>query len=126
MSRPQLILVGVLAPKVLVKYPNLLRSLPDLTGVSIALVRRQDQDIPVGTIFRTITPTSDDGVATTRYQLVAVSQQFDKNWEHVAAGWNTICAFRLLGTAPCLIARLPQVSDFYEQRTMLLTLEAES
>ena len=121
----QLVLVGLVAPTALRSLPTLARLFTEEAGVYWAFVLRQSQDFPVPTTF-TATGYGRDGTSVTnRYRLVAVGQQYDALWEEVPHGWNTICAFQLLGPGPGLVADLPLVSGWYEQRACTLVLTAE-
>jgi hypothetical protein len=72
-----LILVGLLAPEDLTtSFPTLAGMFAKDPDVYWAFVRRQDQDIPVGTTFQATGYAPDGQWLTNRYRLVTVSQQY--------------------------------------------------
>jgi hypothetical protein len=121
-----LLLVGLLAPAdLLTSFPTLAGLFAPEADVQWALVQRQDRDVAVGTTFRTTGSGREGQGRTHRYRLVAVSQQYGTLWEELPHGWNGICAFQRLSSGPGLVAGLPLVSGWYEQRAHTLVLTAE-
>jgi hypothetical protein len=121
----ELILRGRVAPNVLRAFPNLTRPFREDPSVVYAFVMRQDQDIPLGTTFRTTGLGANGQEVTEYYRLVAVSQQYDHPMDEIPHGWKTICAFKWLGPGPRLIMSLPPVGEWYEQSITELLLRAE-
>lgn len=123
---PQLTLVGVLAPPELTtSFPALARLFAEELGVSWAFVQRQDDTLAVGTTFNTPSTSPDGRLVTSRYRLMAVSQQYGTLWTELPHGWNGLCAFQVLGLGPDVVAGLPVVSGWYEQKAYTLVLTAE-
>jgi hypothetical protein len=120
-----LLLVGLAAPKVLATFQPLTPLFAEDPSVYWAFVMRQGQDVPVETTFSASRCADNGHPVTNRYRLVAVNQQYGASWEEIPHGWNTIRAFQFLGLAPCLLASLPLVSDWYEQRAIELVLTAQ-
>jgi hypothetical protein len=120
-----LLLVGLAAPKVLAAFQPLTPLFAEDPSVYWTFVLRQGQDVPVETTFSASGCADDGHPVTNRYRLVAVNQQYGASWEEIPHGWNTICAFQFLGLDPCLLAGLPLVSDWYEQRAIELVLTAQ-
>lgn len=121
-----LVLRGRVAPNVLAALPNLTRPFQKDTGIHYAFVLRQDHDISVGATFCVTGVGANGHEVTERYRLVAVSQQFDFPFDEIPHGWNTVCAFQLLGPDFGLLASLPLAEEWYEQRATELVLIAES
>jgi hypothetical protein len=121
-----LLLVGLLAPADLrTSFPTLAGLFAPEAAVQWAFVQRQDRDVAVGMTFSTTGYDRGGQVRTHRYRLVAVSQQYGTLWEELPHGWNGICAFQLLGSGPGLVADLPLVKGWYEQKAHTLVLTAE-
>jgi hypothetical protein len=74
---PQLTLVGILSsPEFTTSFSALARLFADELGVSWAFVQRQDHPLAVGTTFHAINTSPEGCLVTSRYRLVAVSQQY--------------------------------------------------
>jgi hypothetical protein len=123
---PQLTLVGLLAPPELTTaFPTLARLFAEELGVSWAFVQRQDHPLAVGTTFQALNTSPAGHQVTSRYRLVAISQQYGALWTELPPGWNGLCAFQMLGAGPDVVAGLPVVNGWYAQPAYSLVLTAE-
>ncbi|MEN2472447.1 hypothetical protein [Burkholderia sp. GS2Y] len=74
-------------------------------------------DIPIGRVFNVAFPTGIPKSATkTRCAIVAVTQQYAKPFGEVPHGWKTICLVEFPEGVPEVIASLPMVTGWYENR----------
>jgi hypothetical protein len=82
---------------------------------------RQAHNFPIRTTFRIA-----HGTVTNTFELIAVTQQFDKPMDSIAPGWKTICGLRLLGNPISILAGLPFTDDWYGNETALVLEEITS
>lgn len=74
-------------------------------------------DIPIGRTFDIAFPTSvPKSVTRTHCTIVAVTQQYAKPFGEVPHGWKTICLMEFPEGIPDVIASLPMVNGWYENR----------
>jgi hypothetical protein len=74
-------------------------------------------DIPLGRTFYIAFPTSDPKSETrTRCVIRAVTQQYANPFGEVPHGWKTICLVEFPEGIPGVIASLPTVNGWYENR----------
>lgn len=74
-------------------------------------------DIPIGRMFDIAFPTgAPKSVTRTRCTIVAVTQQYAKPFGEVPHGWKTICLVDFPEGIPDVIASLPIVNTWYENR----------
>ncbi|NMV40546.1 hypothetical protein [Ralstonia insidiosa] len=74
-------------------------------------------EIPIGRTFSMVFPTSAPQSATrTHCQILAVTQQFAKPFHEIPHGWKTICLVKFEGDIPDVIASLPAVGGWHENR----------
>ncbi len=74
-------------------------------------------DIPLGRTFSIAFPTCAPKSETrTRCVIRAVTQQYAKPFGEVPHGWKTICLVEFPEGIPRVIASLPEVNGWYENR----------
>lgn len=74
-------------------------------------------DIPISRSFDIVFPTRDPKSKTrTRCVIRAVTQQYAKPFGEVPHGWKTICLVEFPEGIPDVIASLPTVNGWYENR----------
>lgn len=74
-------------------------------------------DIPIGRTFSIAFPTSTPQSATRiNCQILAVTQQYAKPFDEIPHGWKTICLLKFEDGVPDVIASLPVVNGWYENR----------
>lgn len=94
-----------------------------MENIYAVFVLRQDYDIEIGTVFN-ITYISQNNIATeNNYELVAITQQWDKPFDRIPRGWKTICALKLINNIPSILTTLPSVDDWYASNYKLTLIE---
>ena len=111
--------VGRVAADILKRSPNFASAIKGEAGTYAVFVMRQGYEFPIGTTFH-IT----HGAVTNNFELIAVTQQFDKPMDSIPSGWKTICGLRLLGNPISILAGLPFTDDWYGNETALELEEA--
>lgn len=83
----------------------------------VLLVSFAYADIPIGRVFDVAFPEGDPkSVTRTRCVITAVTQQYAKPFDEVPHGWKTICLVEFPEGIPAVIASLPTVNGWYENR----------
>ena len=110
--------VGRVSSEILKRSPNFAAAIQCEENIYPVFVMRQEYDFPIGTVFRI-----HQGTMTNTFELIAVTQQFDKPMDAIPHGWKTICALKLLENPLSILAGLPFTDDWYGNETTLVLEE---
>jgi len=74
-------------------------------------------DIPIGRTFSIVFPTrAPQSALRIKCEILAVTQQFAKPFDEIPHGWKTICLMKFDDGIPDIVATLPTVNGWYENR----------
>jgi hypothetical protein len=83
-------------------------------------------DMPIGRTFDIAFPTgAPQSLTRTRCEVVAVTQQYAKPFDELPHGWKTICVVKFEEGIPDIIASLPVVNGWYENRYTVSLCDAD-
>jgi hypothetical protein len=111
-----LVIEGRASPAVLIRIGA---GLPKakLANCEVLFISFAYADIPIGRTFSIAFPTGAPQSATrTNCQILAVTQQHAKPFDEIPHGWKTICLVKFDDGVPDVIASLPAVNGWYENR----------
>jgi hypothetical protein len=91
----------------------------------IFFVNYSDVDIAIGTCFQKAFDLRTNDVTSVNCHLEEVTQQFARPFDHIPAGWKTICKFKFSGGIPLLITSLPVVDDWFDSRSEYIVLTTD-
>jgi hypothetical protein len=87
------------------------------TNSEVLLMSFAYADIPIGRTFDIVFPTGVPKAPTrTNCEIAAVTQQYGKPFDEIPHGWKTICLVKFEEGIPDIIASLPLVNGWYENR----------
>ncbi|CAE6837662.1 hypothetical protein LMG22931_07109 [Paraburkholderia nemoris] len=93
----------------------------------VLLVSFAYADIPIGRTFDIAFPTRAPKSETrTRFVIRAVTQQYAKPFDEIPHGWKTICLVEFPEGIPGVIASMPEVNGWYENRQTLSLCDEET
>jgi hypothetical protein len=111
-------ITGKLGHDALADFPILSSAIND-KDVYIVFSMRQDNDIPIGTIFSY--ELEDNGTTIKNlFELIAATQQYNFLMSEIPRGWNAICVFKAVSSPPFILDSLPIVEDWYENSKSII------
>jgi hypothetical protein len=95
---------------------NFISAIEGKAGIFFVFVMGPAYDFAVGSVFK-----AQNDESQSRFELVAVTQQFDILWDEIPHGWKTICALRPLGNSSAsVLEELPFTDSWYGNTTGLI------
>ena len=95
---------------------NFIAAVEGTEGIFFVFVMGPAYDVALGSVFE-----ARNNKGQGRFELVAITQQFDKLWDEIPHGWKTICALRPLDNhSVSMLEKLPLTNSWYGNTTELI------